>query len=105
MAENPIDIKKLFNFDDTTPLDQVIVKIQQLNTFYDALVASAQKGAASVTSSMQVMQKSIDALEQEMVQADATTKKGQETITNGAAVTSKAVAQNEEYKKSITELN
>lgn len=105
MADNPIDIKKLFNFDDTTPLDQVIVKIQQLNTFYDALVASAQKGAASVTSSMQVMQKSVDALEQEMVQADATTKKGQETITNGAAVTSKAVAQSEEYKKSITELN
>lgn len=105
MADNPIDIKKLFNFDDTTPLDEVIVKIQQLNVFYDALVASAQKGAASVTSSMQVMQKSIDALEQEMVQADATTKKGQETITNGAAVTSKAVAQNEEYKKSITELN
>lgn len=105
MAENPIDIKKLFNFDDTTPLDQVIVKIQQLNVFYDALVASAQKGAASVTQSMQVMQKSIDALEQDMIQADATTKKGQETITNGAAITSKAVTQNEEYKKSINDLN
>jgi len=104
MADNPIDIKKIFDFDDTTPLDQVIAKTQQLNTVLDAMLQSAQKTAAGYTASMQAIQKSVDALEQEITQADVATKKGQDTINNGAQVTAQAVQQNEAYKKSLTSL-
>jgi hypothetical protein len=104
MADNPIDITKIFNFSDTTPLDQVIAKTQQLNTVLEAMLQTAQKSAQGMTASMQAIQKSVESLEAEISQADSTTKKGQETIANGAATTAKAVAQNEEYKKNLADL-
>lgn len=105
MADNPIDLNKIFNFSDTTPLDQVIAKTQQLNSVLDTMLQTAMKSATGMTQSMQQIQKSVESLEAEMTQADITTKKGQETITQGATTTAKAVAQNEEYKKSLADLN
>jgi len=105
MAENPIDLSKIFDFKDTDPLDQVIAKTQAFNAVLMQMEQSAQKSAQSVVASMQAIQKSVDSLEEEMNKADATTKKGQETIANGAATTAKAVSQNEEYKKSLSDLN
>lgn len=105
MADNPIDLNRIFDFKDTDPLDQVIIKTQQFNTVLEQMLQTAQKSSQGIISSMQAIQKSVDSLEQEMVQADATTKKGQETIANGAATTAKAVSQNEEYKKSLSDLN
>lgn len=102
--DGPIDIKQLFNFDDTTSFEKMLVLITELNTFYDTLVQSAKKGSADITASMQLIQKSIESLEGEMQTADSTTKKGQETIAKGAETTGKAVAQNEEYKKSLASL-
>jgi hypothetical protein len=105
MADNPIDLNKIFNFSDTTPLDQVIVKVGQLNSVLDTMLQTAMKSATGMTQSMTAIQKSVESLEAEMQQADVTTKKGQETILKGADATGKAVAQNEEYKKSLTDLN
>lgn len=105
MAENPIDLSKIFNFSDTTPLDQVIAKTQQFSAVLDQMLQTAQKSAQGTIASMQVIQKSVESLGAAVTQADVTTKKGQDTIANGAATTAKAVAQNEEYKKSLADLN
>lgn len=102
---NPVSIQDFFKFDDTQGLDQLIDKIQRLDTFYDTLVATAKKGSADISASMQTIQKSIEGLETTMIDADATTKKGQETIAKGADQSAKLTDENEKYKKSLKELD
>lgn len=101
---NPVDLKQFFDFSDTTPIQRVIDLTTQLNTFYDALVDTAKRSSADVTASMQTIQKSIESLEQTMIDADVTTKKGQETVAKGAQQAATFVDQNEASKKAIKEL-
>lgn len=105
MADNPIDINKIFDFSDTTSLDRVIAQVQQLDAVLNTMVQDAQKNANQYVRAMNMIQDSVDSLEQSLEKADTTTKEGQATIANAAAQAAKATTANADYKAQLDSLN
>lgn len=105
MADNPIDINKIFDFNDTTSLDRVIAQVQQLDAVLNTMVQDAQKNANQYVRAMNMIQDSVDSLEQSLEKADTTTKEGQATIANAASQAAKATTTNADYKAQLDSLN
>lgn len=99
----PIGFNELFNFDDTTPLDKMIEKIERLNSAYDTLVQDAVGRSAKYSQALNDVLVSAEKLETQIQSLDATEKAQQETIAKAAAASDKLVKENEIYSKSLKE--
>jgi len=99
----PIDFKQLFNFDDSTPIDQMIDKIGRLNSAYDKLIQESSARALKYALSITEVMEAADKLEKQLLSLDSTEKAQQETIAKAAAVSDKLVKENEVYTKSLKE--
>lgn len=101
---NPVDLSKLLNFDDLTPLDKAIEKIEKLSAAYDVLVNSAAANAAKYTSAIDEITASAGKLEKEITNLDAAEQDHQKTIAEGAAQADKLLKENDAYKIGLKEL-
>lgn len=99
----PVGFNELFNFDDTTPLDQMIDKITRLNNAYDMLVQDATSKSTKYAAALNEVLDAAGKLETQMQSLDASEKAQQETIAKAAAGADKLVKENEVYIKSLKE--
>jgi hypothetical protein len=91
---NPIDLSRLVQFNDLTPIDQLIDKLTKLNGAKSAKYAEALNGVVTAA----------EKLEKQMTDLDASEKDQQETIAKGAAQAEKLLRQNDIYSDSIKDL-
>lgn len=103
MADNitPVSFKKLFNFDDTTNIDEAIKKIEQLDQVYELLVSHAKKNSEKYAESLDLIAKSADKLEKQLIDLDATEKKNQEAVLKSASQTEQLLKSQENSTKAF----
>lgn len=96
---NPIGFNELFNFDDSTPIDEAIKKIEKLNEVYETLIEQATKNSANYTQSISEILGAAKKLEDQIKDLDAADKAHQETIVKGAQQAEDLLKGNQELRK------
>lgn len=84
MANTPTSFNDLFNLDDTTPIDNAIDKIENLNSVYNLLVSQAEKNSERYAESLDLIAKSAEKLEKQLLGLDTAEKSQQEATVKAA---------------------
>lgn len=84
MANTPTGFNELFNLDDSTSIDKAIEKIEKLNSVYNTLVSQAEKNSERYAESLDLITKSAEKLEKQLLGLDTAEKDQQETTIKAA---------------------
>lgn len=93
----------LFDFKDNQSIDELIAKIEKLNSVYDTLVSSATKNSEAYAKSLDTVLKSVDELESSITKLDVANKKDQEALAKSASAMDSLAGDSEKYTKSVKE--
>lgn len=100
---NPLDFQKLFNFSDTTQIENAILLIEKLNKAFDTLVNASTKRSKDFADSMGGLLSTLDKLEKQLDTLDGTNKKQQEGILRVAQEVDKSTKKFENQGLSLKE--
>ncbi len=98
---NVTGFNELFNFDDSTPIDEAIAKIEKLNSVYDTLITHAKANSQKYAESLDIISKSAEKLEKQLIDLDAAEKAQQETIIKNASETERLLTSQQNVTKSF----
>ena len=96
-----LSFKDLFNFDDSTPIDEVIAKIERLDGVFARMASNAEKSSADYAHALNDIAKSASKLDDDMGNLDATLEDHQKLIVSGAAQAEKLLAVQAETSKAM----
>lgn len=101
---NPLDLKTLVNFDDTTPIVQVIDLLDRLNKVYDGLVTDAEQKSKRYADALTGVLDAAKKLEGQIEALDTAEKSQQDQVAKSASMADKLVQENEAYTNSLKDV-
>ncbi len=101
MSLNPTGFNELFNFNDSSSIEDAIKLIEKLNTVYDTLVIQAQKNSEKYSASLNLIAESAAKLEKQLIELDSAEKEQQAAILKTATDTEKLAKSQENASKSF----
>lgn len=96
-----ISFKDLFEFSDSTPIDEAIKQIERLNQTLEGLKAIADKSAEGYSHALNDIAKSAAKLDDDMGSLDSTLKEHQDLIVKSAVAAEKLIASQAEAAKAM----
>lgn len=98
-----IRFDELFDFNDLTPIDQMIEKIARLNSVYENLTQRATSQSERYAAALNDILQAADKLEKQIESLDATEKGQQDTIAKTATQADKLTRENDKYTAALKE--
>jgi chromosome segregation ATPase len=100
---NPVDLRRILNVDDTTPIDVVIQKLTTLKDILSDFVGDAVNKSARYQDALSGIADAAKKLESQISNLDATEKEHQDLIAKSAAQADKMLTESDAYTQGLKE--